>query len=272
MRYFAKRSFWQVYSPRELWHYRELAWILGLRDIQVRYKQTLIGVAWAVLQPLIMLGIFVMMFGLLGRSPASDQRPYALSALCGIVAWQFLAGGLMESARSMVANQPLITKVYFPRVLLLVSTKLAGLVELSIGVLLLLGFMVYLAYWPSWQIVCLPAVVLLAGIASLGIGLWLAALNATYRDVQYALPFVLQAGFFLSPVAYETDVLIPPAWRTLYAINPAVCVLEGFRWCLLGANSVPYDVFLPSLAVNCLLVVSGAWYFQRMERHFADRV
>ena len=279
------RRGWEFVDLRECWQYRELLWILALRDIKVRYKQTAVGVAWAVLQPLMMMVVFTGLFTLLGRFPAGGDVPYAITLYCAMLPWQLFASSLAHSGESLVGNRHLITRVYFPRVIVPVAPVVSGLVDFGIAFLLLLAMMggygaAGHAIAPTYAVAALPLFLLLAVAASLALGLWLSALNALYRDFRYVLPFLIQIGLIASPVLYDLEFLSArvlergwsPVWISLYALNPMVGVLEGFRWALLGGPPPPaIPMIVSSLAVVFLMIGGLAW-FRRMERHFADRV
>lgn len=255
--------------PREMWDYRELLFFLTWRDIKVRYKQTALGAAWAVLQPLATMAVFSIFFGRLAKIP-SDGFPYPIWAYAGLLPWQLFSYALTESANSLVGSQALITKVYFPRLVIPISAALAGLVDFAIAFCLLLVFFMYYGIVPTWAIVTLPLFLLLAIATALGVGLWLSALNVNYRDVRYTIPFLTQFWLFITPIAYPSS-LIPERWRALYGLNPMAGVVEGFRWALLGTAPPGPMLAVSTLVVVCLLV-GGLFYFRRMERTFADIV
>jgi lipopolysaccharide transport system permease protein len=229
---------------RELWEYRELLYFLTWRDIKVRYKQTVLGAAWAVIQPLFMMLVFSLFFGKLAGLP-SDGIPYPVFAFCGLLPWQLFANSLTQASNSLVGSQNLITKVYFPRLVVPISAVLGGLVDFAIAFVLLLGMMFYYGIVPGWQIVVLPGLVLLVVLASLGVGLWLSALNVQYRDVRYTISFLVQFWLFATPVAYPSSI-VPEKWRVLYALNPMVGVVDGFRWALLGSDTLSAPMVLAS--------------------------
>jgi lipopolysaccharide transport system permease protein len=261
---------WVSLRLREFWEFRELLYFLTWRDVKVRYKQTAIGAAWAIIQPLFTMLIFSLFFGRLAKVP-SDGIPYPVFSLAGLVVWTFFANGLSTSAGSMVENSNLISKIYFPRLTVPVASVLAGLVDFAIALGLLLVFMLFNGIHPTMRVLWLPAFLLLALLTALGAGLWMAALNVEYRDVRYVVPFLVQLWMFGTPVAYPSSLLHEP-WRTLFAINPMVGVVEGFRWALLGTQYTPGAMFAVSACVTVLLLISGAFYFRRMERTFADRI
>ena len=253
--------------PRELWDYRELLVFLTWRDIKVRYKQTALGAAWAVLQPLATMAVFSVFFGRLAKIP-SDNFPYPIWAYAGLLPWQMFSYALTESANSLVGSQALITKVYFPRLVIPISAVLGGLVDFAIAFCLLLVFFVHYGIVPTAAVVTLPFFLLLAVATALGVGLWLSALNVNYRDVRYTIPFLTQFWLFATPIAYPSS-LIPERWRTLYGLNPMAGVVEGFRWALLG-TAPPGPMIAVSMMTVVVLVVGGLFYFRRMERTFAD--
>jgi lipopolysaccharide transport system permease protein len=253
---------------RDLWVYRELLYFLAWRDIKVRYKQTAIGALWVILQPVMMMLVFSLLFSHLAKSPSS-RIPYPLFVYAGLLPWQLFAFTLSESANSMVSNQSLITKVYFPRLVVPISSVIAGLVEFGISFLILLAMMLYYGIAPTAAVVLLPVVALLAIMASLSVGLWLSALNVKYRDVRYTIPFLTQLWLFATPVAYPSS-LVPERWRGLYSLNPMAGTVEGFRWALLGtADSLGPSTFV-SVVMVLLLLISGLYYFRRSEAMFAD--
>ena len=261
---------WLRLNLSELWRYRELVFFLTWRDISVRYKQTVLGVAWAVIQPFFTMVIFSIFFGRLGKIP-SDGLPYPIFTFCALIPWQLFAYSLSQSSNSLVANQNLITKVYFPRIVMPLSATLGGMVDFIIAFIILFLMMLFYGISPTSAIWALPLFVLLALVTALGTGLWLSALNVEYRDVRYTIPFLTQFWMFLTPIAYPSS-MVPEQWRTLYGINPLVGVVEGFRWALLGTDQTPGPILAVSAFVSVLLLVSGLFYFRRMERTFADRI
>lgn len=263
---------WQFISFAELWRYRELLFILALRDVKVRYRQAAVGAAWAILQPVSTVVVFSVLFGLLGREPVSGETPYPVILLCGLLPWQLFANSVTQANNSLVNSRHVVTKVYFPRMLLPAASILCVLLDFAITFLVLVLTLVWFHVTPSWTVVALPAFVLLTVLAAFGAGLWVSALNALYRDFGYVVPLLIQTGFFVSPVVYETTALIPPQWRLLYGLNPMVVVLEGFRWMLLGTPPPSIQVLLVSSATVALLLLSGMAYFSRVERVIADRI
>jgi lipopolysaccharide transport system permease protein len=254
----------------ELWEYRELLYFLTWRDIKVRYKQTVLGAAWAIIQPLFMMLVFSLFFGKLAGVP-SDGIPYPVFTFCGLLPWQLFAYSVTQAGNSLVGSQNLITKVYFPRLVVPISAVLGGVVDFAIAFLLLLAMIFYYGIVPGWQMVALPGLVLLAVLTALGVGLWLSALNVQYRDVRYTIGFMVQFWLFATPVAYPSSI-VPEKWRVLYALNPMVGVVDGFRWALLGKPSSPGMPLLISVIVVLMLLAGGLYYFRRMEQQFADIV
>jgi len=263
-------SRWTSLEFRELWEYRELLYFLIWRDVKVRYKQTALGAAWAVIQPFFMMVVFSLFFGRLAKVP-SDGIPYPVFTFCALLPWQLFANALTESSNSLVGNQNLITKVYFPRLVVPISAVLGGLVDFVIAFMILLGMMLYYGIVPGWAIVTLPGFILLAVMTALGVGLWLSALNVQYRDVRYTIGFLVQLWLFLTPVAYPSSI-VPEQWRPLYGLNPMAGVVEGFRWALLGKSQPPGAMLWVSVAVVIVILFGGLYYFRRMEQQFADIV
>jgi lipopolysaccharide transport system permease protein len=261
---------WASLGLKELWEYRELLYFLTWRDIKVRYKQTALGAAWAVIQPFFMMIVFSLFFGKLGGIP-SDGIPYPVFAFCALLPWQLFAHALSESSNSLVANERLITKVYFPRLIVPISAVLGGLVDFAIAFVILLGMMVYYGIMPTVMVVTLPLFLLLAVATALGVGLWLSALNVQYRDVRYTIAFLTQFWLFATPVVYPSSI-IPERWRWLYGLNPMAGVVEGFRWALLGKTEGPGAMLAVSILAVILICIGGFYYFRRMEQTFADVV
>lgn len=261
---------WAPLDLRALWEYRELLYFLTWRDIKVRYKQTVLGAAWAIIQPFLMMVVFTVFFGHLAKVP-SDGFPYPIFAFCALLPWQLFARALTESSNSVVANERLITKIYFPRLIIPLSAVLAGLVDFIFAFFVLLAMMLYYGIQPTSAVGTLPLFVLLAVMTALGVGLWLSALNVQYRDVRYTVPFVTQLWLFISPVAYPSSI-VPEPWRLLYGLNPMAGAIEGFRWSLLGTAGPSAGMLLVSVGVALALFVSGLFYFRRMEKTFADVV
>ncbi len=254
----------------DLWRYRELVYFLFWRDVKVRYKQTVLGAAWAVLQPAATMIVFTVFFGRLAKI-SSDGIPYSLFAFSGLLPWQLFAFSLGESSNSLVSSKQLITKVYFPRLIIPISAVLVGLVDFGIASLFLGGLMIYNHVIPGAGIVVLPLLVLFAVFSALAVGLFLSALNVQYRDVRYTIPFLIQIWMFATPIVYPSS-LIPAKWRLLYGLNPMAGVVEGFRWALFGTSTASGALILVSVATVALLFIAGLAYFNRMERYFADLV
>lgn len=261
---------WASLGLKELWGYRELLYFLVWRDIKVRYKQTALGAAWAIIQPFFIMIVFSLFFGRLGKMP-SDGIPYPVFAYCGLLPWQLFAHALSESSNSLVANERLITKVYFPRLVVPISAVLGGLIDFAIAIIILLVMMTYYGIVPGVAVLALPLFLLLAVFTALGVGLWLSALNVQYRDVRYTLNFLTQFWLFATPVAYPSSI-VPEPWRALYGLNPMAGVVEGFRWALLGRSGSPGPLLVVSVVMVGLIFVSGLFYFRRMEQTFADLV
>lgn len=263
---------WRLLDLGELWRFREVLYALVARDLKVRYRHTLIGVAWVVLQPLATMAVFVTLFGLLGRQPASDDYPYTIVVLAGLVPWQVFAQAVTQASGSLANNANLLTKVYFPRIILpLVALVSATIDGIAAGVVLLAAMMLGgVALSPTLALA--PLAMLPTIVAALGIGLWLSALHARYRDVAYVLPFVMQITFFLSPVVYETRALVPESWRWLHACHPLVGAIDVFRWSVLGQEAFPWLSASVSCVVTAGLLLSGLWFFRNVTRDVADRL
>jgi homopolymeric O-antigen transport system permease protein len=262
-----EKNYW-----RDLWRYRELFQVLAWRDVSVRYKQTVIGVAWAILRPFLTMVIFTVIFSRLAKLPSEGKAPYALMVFVGMLPWTFFSTALSDASNSLIGNANLISKVYFPRLIIPTATVIVGFVDLLISFGILAAMMIWYRFQPSWQIFLLPIFVLLAFLASLGPGLWITALNVKYRDFRYVIPFILQFGLYVSPVGFSSTV-VPEKWRLLYSLNPLVGVIDGFRWCVLGGDSQLYmPGFLMSLCVVALFVWLGVAYFRRTEQSFADMI
>ncbi len=259
---------WVALQLKELWAYRELLYFLVWRDVKVRYKQTVLGAAWAIIQPVMTMIVFSIVFGRLAKIP-SDGIPYPLFALTGLVPWTFFAHGLSQASNSLVGSANLIKKIYFPRLSVPIAAVTSGLVDLSIAFVVLLGMMMYYGVLPTVHVVWLPLLLLITLITSLGVSLWLSALNVQFRDVRHVLPFLTQFWFYATPIAYPSSLLSEP-WRTLYSLNPMVGVIEGFRWALLGAQTAPGPMVVVSALAALAILVSGTFYFRRLEKTFAD--
>jgi len=259
-----ERHYW-----RDLWRYRELFYFLAWRDILVRYKQTAIGIAWAVLRPLLTMVVFTVVFGMLGKFP-SHGVPYPILVYVAMLPWQFFASSLADSSGSLIGNANLISKVYFPRLIIPASAVITAFVDFLIAGVILLGLMAWYGFWPDWRVLTLPAFMLVAFAAAMGAGLWLTALNVKYRDFRYVVPFIVQFGLYISPVGF-TSAVVPERWRLLYSINPMVGVIDGFRWALLGGKTALYvPGFVLSLIVVATVLATGIAYFRGTERTFAD--
>ncbi len=262
-------SGWVALRLRELWEYRELLYFLTWRDIKVRYKQTALGASWAIIQPFFTMLVFSIFFGRLAKVP-SDGIPYPVFSYAALLPWTFFANGLSQASNSLVGSANLISKVYFPRLVVPLSSVLSGVLDFAIAFVVLGGMMLYYGMWPTGAAIWLPLFLLLSFITALGTSLWLSALNVQYRDIRYAVPFLTQFWLFATPIAYPSSLLTEP-WRTLYGLNPMVGVVEGFRWALFGSQP-PGAMLGVSAVVALLLLVCGAYYFRRMEQTFADVV
>ncbi len=259
-----ERQYW-----RDLWRYRELFYFLAWRDILVRYKQTAIGVVWALIRPFLTMVVFSVVFGRLANLP-SEGVPYPILVFAAMLPWQFFANALSECSGSLIGNANLISKVYFPRLVVPASAVIVSFVDFLISGMILLGLMIWYDYVPTWRILTLPLFIAIAFAASMGAGLWLASLNVQYRDFRYIVPFIVQFGLYISPVGFSSSI-VPEQWRFLYSLNPMVGVIDGFRWAILGGEAKLYlPGFLLSMGLVSLLFVSGIWYFRKMERKFAD--
>jgi lipopolysaccharide transport system permease protein len=261
---------WSPIKFKELFEYRELLFFLIWRDIKVRYKQTVLGAAWAVIQPFFTMVVFSIFFGRLAKVP-SDGIPYPIFSYTALVPWTFFANGMNQGSNSLVASANLIKKVYFPRLTIPIATVFSGTVDFVLAFIMLTAMMLYYGFVPTANILWLPIFLLLALITSLGVSLWLSAMNVQFRDVRYIIPFLTQLWLFATPVAYPSSLLSEP-WRTIYGINPMVGVVEGFRWALLGTNTAPGPVIIVSCLMSLAILVSGSFYFRRMEKNFADIV
>jgi len=261
---------WAALNLRDLLSYRELIFFLTWRDLKVRYKQTLLGASWAILQPFLTMVVFSIFFGNLAKVP-SDGIPYPIFSYTALIPWTLFSKALQDASRSLVANSHMITKVYFPRMILPLSSVMAGVVDFLIAFVVLLGMMVFYNIFPTVNVLVLPLFLLLALVTAVGVGLWLSALNVLFRDINYVLPFLTQFWMFLTPVAYPSS-MVPSEWQVIYALNPMTGVVEGFRWALLGTGQPPGIMTLVSSITAVVLLISGMFYFRRMERLFADMV
>lgn len=262
-----ERHYWS-----DLWHYRDLFAILAWRDISVRYKQTTIGVAWAIIRPFLTMFVFTIIFGSVAKLPTDGGVPYPLLVFAGMLPWFLFSGILSEASNSLVSNANLISKIYFPRLVVPIASAVVAFVDFMINFAILALIMMWFGFAPNWQIIFLPAFVILAILASLGPALWVTALNVKYRDFRFIIPFIVQFGLYVSPVGFSSGV-VPEQWRLLYSLNPVVGVIDGFRWCLLGgASQIYWPGFALSSLVVALMLVLGLRYFRATERSFADIV
>src|SRR5258708_26039249 len=261
---------WVPLKLKDLWEYRELLYFLVWRAMKVRYKHTGFGASWAIIQPFFTMVVFSLFFGHLGKIP-SDGIPYPIFAFVALVPWTFFANGLSQSSNSLVGSGTLISKVYFPRLIIPLASVFSGIVDFLLAFVVLLAMMLYYGLFPTLNVLWLPLFLLLALVTSLGVGLWLSALNVEYRDVRYVVPFITQFWLLATPIAYPSSLLHEP-WRTIYGLNPMVGVVEGFRWALLKSNAAPGPIIAVSSAAALLILITGAFYFRRMEKTFADIV
>ena len=259
-----EKQYWQ-----DLWRYRELFYFLAWRDILVRYKQTAIGIAWALIRPFLTMVVFTVVFGQLAKLP-SEGSPYPILVFSAMLPWQFFSNSLSECSNSLISNANLLSKVYFPRLVVPTSAVVVSFVDFMISGMILLALMIWYNFVPSWRILTLPIFIAIAFAASMGAGLWLASLNVQYRDFRFIVPFIVQFGLYISPVGFSSSI-VPEQWRFLYSLNPMVGVIDGFRWAILGGESQLYlPGFILSLGLVFVLLISGIWYFRKMERTFAD--
>jgi lipopolysaccharide transport system permease protein len=261
----AEKQYW-----KDLWTYRELFYFLAWRDILVRYKQTAIGLAWALIRPFLTMVVFTFVFSTIAKLPSEGDVPYPILVYSAQLPWQFFSGALSECSNSLINNANLVSKVYFPRLIVPTSAVIVSFVDFLVAGMILLALMAWYNFVPSWRILTLPIFILITFVASIGAGLWLAALNVEYRDFRFIVPFIVQFGLYISPVGFSSSI-VPEQWRLLYSINPMVGVIDGFRWAILGGES---NIYLPGFAVSvglvALVFVSGIWYFRKTERKFAD--
>jgi len=259
-----EKQYWQ-----DIWKYRELFYFLAWRDILVRYKQTFIGIAWALIRPFLTMIVFTVVFGNIAKLP-SGGVPYPILVFSAMLPWQFFSNSLSECSNSLITNSNLISKIYFPRLIVPTSAVVVSFVDFMISGIILLGLMAWYNFVPSWRILTLPLFIGIAFAASMGAGLWLASLNVQYRDFRFIVPFIVQFGLYISPVGFSSNI-VPEQWRLLYSLNPMVGVIDGFRWAILGTS---YDIYVPGFVLSLTLVlfflVTGIWYFRKMERTFAD--
>ena len=260
----AERHYW-----RDLWRYRELFYFLAWRDILVRYKQTVIGLAWALIRPFLTMVVFVFVFSKLAKLP-SDGVPYPILVFAALLPWQFFSNAFTEAGNSLISNANMISKVYFPRLVVPTSAVIVSFVDFLISGVILVGLMIWYGFTPDWRILTLPLFIFIAFAAAMGAGLWIAALNVKYRDFRYIIPFVVQFGLYVSPVGFSSSI-VPEQWRLLYSINPMVGVIDGFRWAILGGNTQLYwPGFILSLSLVLVILVTGIIYFRKTEKTFAD--
>jgi len=256
----------------ELWHFRELFLILSWRDISVRYKQTIFGILWAFLRPLLTMAVFTVVFGKIAKLPSDGDAPYAIMVYAAMLPWQFFSSALQESSGSLVGNSQMISKVYFPRMIIPSSTIITGLVDFAISFTILIGLMFFYRFYPTWNMLMVPLFLLVALLTALGIGLYITSLNVKFRDFRYVIPFIVQFGLYISPVGFSSNV-IPNEYRLLYSLNPMVGVIDGFRWAILGGESQPYwPGFMLSLGIMFFFLWLGIRTFRRMEKSFADMI
>ena len=261
----AEKHYWA-----DLWRYRELFYILSWRDITVRYKQTVIGVLWAILRPLLTMIVFTVIFGRLAKLPSDGNVPYAIMVYAAMLPWQFFASSVSDSSNSLIDNTQLITKVYFPRIIIPISSVVTSSIDFLISFVILIFLMAYFRFTPSWNIIFLPVFLLIAFLTAAGIGLYITALNVKYRDFRYIIPFIVQFGLYVSPVGFSSSI-VPEKYRLLYSLNPMVGVIDGFRWAILGAKSTIYlPGFLMSIVVMLFFLILGIYKFRKMEKIFAD--
>ncbi len=262
-----EKNYWS-----DLWRYRELFLILAWRDLSVRYKQTIIGILWAILRPLLTMIVFTVIFGRIAKLPSEGNAPYALMVFAAMLPWTLFSNALTEASGSLINNANLIGKVYFPRLIIPAATLVTAFIDFLISFLILIGMMVYYRFAPGWPMLLLPCFIFLALLASLGPGLWITALNVKYRDFRYIIPFVVQFGLYISPVGFSSRI-VPEQWRLVYSLNPMVGVIDGFRWCILGGSRPLYwPGFILSLAVISFFLWLGITRFRRMEKTFADLI
>jgi lipopolysaccharide transport system permease protein len=260
-----EKNYW-----RDLWTFRELCWMLAWRDLTVRYKQTLIGIGWALIQPILTMIIFTLIFGRIANLPSEGQAPYALMVFAGLIPWQFFSASLLSTSGSLLANSNLLSKVYFPRLLVPLAAIAVPITDLIITLFFLIGLMFWYQFTPSWTMLSLPFFIVIAFFASIGPGLWITSLNVKYRDFRYIIPFVIQFGLYVSPVGFSSS-LIPPEWRLVYYLNPSVGIIDGFRWAILGKET---DLKFPHLLLNMCVIMVFVWYglrsFRKVEKQISD--
>lgn len=263
----SERQYWQ-----DIWRYRELFWVLALRDLSVRYKQTIIGVAWALLRPFLTMMVFTIIFSKLAKLPSDGSAPYALMVFAGMLPWTFFSTALSDASNSLINNTNLVSKIYFPRLIVPAAAIVVAFADFVIGFLILVALMVWYQFVPGWRILLLPGFAAIAFLASLGPGLWITVLNAQYRDFRYVIPFIVQFGLYVSPVGF-TSGIVPDEWRVLYSLNPMVGVIDGFRWCILAGES---QIFVPGLLLSLVVIAFFLWFgirqFRKTEKSIADLI
>jgi lipopolysaccharide transport system permease protein len=262
----AEKNYWQ-----DLWRFRELFYILSWRDVKVRYKQTVIGAAWAVIRPLLTMIVFTFIFSKVAKLPSDSNVPYSLLVFAGLLPWQFFASSLSDASNSLIGNTSLITKVYFPRLIIPASAVITSFVDFVISFLLMVLLMIGHQFVPSWHIIFLPFFIMLAFVAAFGVGLYLTALNVKYRDFRYIIPFIVQFGLYISPVGFSSSI-VPDKWKFFYALNPMVSVIDGFRWCILGGADLQWETLLISGTIITVFLFLGVYYFRKTEKSFADNI
>ena len=262
---------WVALNLKDLWKYRELVYFLIWRDIKVRYKQAALGVAWAIIQPLLTMVIFSVVFGKFGKLPTDNSIPYPLFTFAALLPWQLFASALQRAGTSLVGSANLITKIYFPRLIIPISAVVGGIADFAISFVILIGLMLYYKVYPTWNVLWIIPFTILTFITALAVGLWLSAMNVRYRDVQQMIPFLIQAWMFASPVAYSAKLITDRTWQLIYGLNPLAGIIQGFRWAMLGGTP-PGELMWISASVMVILLISGLYYFRRMEKTFADTV
>jgi lipopolysaccharide transport system permease protein len=261
----SEKNYW-----KDLWRFRELFYILSWRDIKVRYKQTVLGAAWSIIRPLLTTIVFTVVFNKIAKLQNPGNAPYALMVFAGMLPWQFFSNALSESSNSLIGNANLITKVYFPRMIIPASSVITSMVDFAISFLILVAMCCWYQYVPSWHIIFLPVFILIAFFCAFGVGLYLTAVNVKYRDFRYIIPFIIQFGLYITPVGFSSSV-VGERWKFLYSLNPMVGVIDGFRWCILG-DSMTLSSFLISMTTTLLFLMLGLFYFRKMEKTFADNI
>lgn len=263
----SERHYW-----RDLWRYRELFLVLAWRDVSVRYKQTIIGLSWALIRPFLTMVVFTVIFGHVAKLPADGAAPYALMVFAGLLPWQFFSSALSDASNSLIGNANLISKVYFPRLIIPAAAVVVAFFDFLVSLAILVGLMVWYQFVPGWHLVTLPLFLVMAVLASLGPGLWVTSLNVKYRDFRYVIPFIVQFGLYISPVGFSSSV-VPPEWKLLYSVNPLVGVIEGFRWAILGGST---PIFWPGFALSWVVIAGFLWLglsqFRKTEKSFADLI